>query len=88
MVIAEYGVDATGYDEIWAIRDSMGTYPLDPHTTDSLTLPQSNLVRAYIYVHSKRNGTTLQISTSEFLFDNNNLNVVQYTQVNIFGPAY
>ena len=60
----------------------------DPHTTDSHTFPSDHMVKVYTYVKNKTSGVTMQISTSEFYFDDSNTLVTKYLQVNIFGPAY
>jgi hypothetical protein len=43
-VIAAYGMDVTGFDNVWAIRKSMSDGPLDVHAQQSNYVSGSTVV--------------------------------------------
>lgn len=82
MVIPQYGLDVTGFDAIWGVRQSMGADPLNPHETSNHTFPAHDTVTCYCEV--KKDGAVVQKSNCTFKFDTGTyLKCVQYNQVNL-----
>ena len=82
MVIPQYGLDVTGFDAIWGVRQSMGADPLNPHETSNHTFPAHDTVTCYCEV--KKDGAVVQKSNCTFKFDAGTyLKCVQYNQVNL-----
>jgi hypothetical protein len=84
MIIPDYGVSASGYDEIWGVRESMGNFSLSPHATDSHTLPEPHVMKCYTYLTNITTGELQQYSSCTFTFDSKDEYVLKYYQENLY----
>jgi len=86
MVIPAYNLNVVGHTGVWAVRQSMGAAPLNPHVNDTHTFPPDmpNTVQFYAHVLDKTTGERNQLSLCRVTFDDTQLVAVKYHQDNLF----
>lgn len=85
MEIPAYGINVTGFDAVWAIRQSMGEAPLDPHLCNSHSYPSMREVTCLAKVISRSTGKHKQLSQCTFRFEEQSFSRANYYyQENLF----